>query len=245
MDAKFAVRSAAIKWGDPSGYRLCWMYQNRNEESRITPNRVITDIVFDVGKVLVDYDPNWIISQVLKSTEQFSEADGDLMIEHLFYAPIWQEMDAGRCEDEAVSELCAALGNRYRPLIERCLIDYVNYLSVIEPVKTVFRQLTQKYPVYLLSNFQDRPFDRLVSRYPFLQLATGWTVSGKVKQMKPDPSIYQTLMSTYGLIPETTIFIDDLSENIATAIQLGMHGIVFESPNQLTNALHRAGISWT
>ncbi|MGE4169697.1 MAG: HAD family hydrolase [Candidatus Margulisiibacteriota bacterium] len=190
-------------------------------------------IVFDIGKVLFGYRPEYILSQLLPDTPH-----ADIFLQRLFYHQLWQDLDRGDLsQDEAIDRLCEAHPD-LRAGFSRILNDFVYHLEPIEDTHKLFLELHELgYPLYFLSNFQDKPFDKLIEAYPFMQKATGAIVSAKVNRMKPEPDIYRALIQTYDLNPEFTVFIDDLKENIAEAKNHGLHGIVYETSGQVRGDL--------
>jgi len=102
------------------------------------------------------------------------------------------------------------------------------HLDVIEESRDLFLELSERYPVYILSNFQDGPFDKLVGANSFMRKARGMVVSGKVNMMKPELGIYRYLLDTYDLVAGECFFIDDLVENIEACWEVGMKGVVFD-----------------
>jgi HAD superfamily hydrolase (TIGR01509 family) len=69
-------------------------------------------------------------------------------------------------------------------------------------------------------------------------------ISAVEKMVKPEPDIYRLLMERYGLVAEECIFLDDRADNIETARQLGMAGIVFQDYEQAKKELEYAGVSF-
>ncbi len=187
-------------------------------------------VVFDIGNVLFGYDPKKIIEALVPSSPFKA-----FYLNELFLSDRWQRLDRGdiTCH-EVVKELAALSDNADQVSQEvRLLIDYfVDHLDLIPEIQTLFETLSKQYPIYILSNFQDKPFDRLEILYPFLKLATGKIVSAKVGCKKPEPRIYDLLLSTFQLNPSETLFIDDLEDNIAAAEKKGIVGIPFKSPQQ-------------
>ena len=79
----------------------------------------------------------------------------------------------------------------------------------------------------MLSNFNKRL--RYEQHYiPALKYFDALVISGEIKAAKPDKEIYEYLLSTYDLIPEECIFIDDNPANIEMANSLGIHGYLFD-----------------
>ncbi|NBV42676.1 HAD family hydrolase, partial [bacterium] len=124
----------------------------------------------------------------------------------------------------------------------RIIEEFPDHLEPIDDAIEMFKVLARQYPVYILSNFQDSPFDRLVVRHPFLREARGTVVSAKVNMMKPEPDIYHHLIGHYNLTPQETVFIDDRPENIEAAAMFGINGILFQDPAQVRRELIKLGI---
>jgi 2-haloacid dehalogenase len=108
----------------------------------------------------------------------------------------------------------------------------------IEGTVQILSQLKEKgYRLYALSNWSAELFPQSKDDFPFLQWFDDILLSGEVQLTKPDPRIYQLLLSKYGLKPEQVLFIDDRQANVQAALQLGIDSIVFESPEQLEQQL--------
>lgn len=200
----------------------------------------VTDIVFDVGNVLFAYDPSKIIRNVVGNTPYH-----DAILQHLFLSPAWQAMDRGDATIESVVQSLAqnqtlpesALSHFYT--LER---QFHAHLDPITDMIRLFERVAQTHRVWVLSNFQDAPFDRLVALYPFLNRAKGWVVSAKVNRMKPEPEIYQYLINVAQMNPNQAVFIDDLPGNIAAATDLGLNGILYQSAEQVYQSLDHLGV---
>ena len=99
----------------------------------------------------------------------------------------------------------------------------------------------QGYKVYLLSNYGKTSFEaaRDNQRLSFLPLVDGAVISYEVQIVKPEPGIYEALLTKYGLKAEECLFLDDRADNIEAAKQLGFHGIVVESYSQAVTELDK------
>ncbi len=202
----------------------------------------IRNIVFDVGRVLFQYEPEKIIDKLLPGTpHKAHHLDG------LFNSPVWGQLDAGSISmEDAKAQLHRDVQGHAEKHAEMCVLleQFTDHLDLIEGTLEIFLSLyTQGYPLYILSNFQTHGFDRLFRNYPFFKLATGMVVSGKVQLVKPDVAIYHHLLTTHTLTPQETLFIDDLAENIAACRAVGMKGIVFTSPQALAQELEQYRIA--
>jgi putative hydrolase of the HAD superfamily len=202
---------------------------------------MIKNVVFDVGRVLVGYNPQKILDGIVPDSVYHSVYQA-----HLFDAEIWQLMDRGVVSHDEAIELLSHHGDHDPVYIEgmrRLLGEFSHHLEILPESRQLFMDVKKKYPVYILSNFQADPFDQLVDLHPFMQSADGMVVSAKVKMMKPDKEIYHHLLETHELVPQETVFIDDLHENIVACEAVNMHGIVFKSAAQARrDLLERFGV---
>lgn len=95
------------------------------------------------------------------------------------------------------------------------------------------------HSLYILSNWDARSFELLKETFPHLfDLFDGIVISGQVGLLKPDPAIYQHLLTTYNLDPKDCIFIDDQLTNVQTAQKLGIHGIHHVKKKNLWQTSH-------
>lgn len=152
----------------------------------------------------------------------------------------WNEQqDAGRTLEEAT-----------RMLISK-FPDHANEISAyygrwtemlngpIEGTVRILRELidSEKYRILALTNWSAETFPIALERYEFLTWFEGIVVSGIEKCKKPETKIYNILLDRYGLAAEECIFIDDNPKNIATANSMGIKGIQFTSPENLSTSL--------
>ena len=97
--------------------------------------------------------------------------------------------------------------------------------------------------VYILSNYGKKTFELTKdTALDFLPLTDGAIFSYTVKQIKPDIEIYETLLNQYQLKPEECVFIDDRMENIEGAKKAGIHGICFETIEQVKEDLKKYNV---
>ena len=97
-------------------------------------------------------------------------------------------------------------------------------------------------PLYALTNWSHETFPLARQRFRFMEAFLGIVVSGEERLIKPDPAIFQRLLSRYGLDPARTVYIDDAPRNVAAAARLGMHALHFRDPATLRDELCRAGL---
>jgi len=200
---------------------------------------MIKNIVFDVGNVLFAYNPHYIADAVLTDSTH-----RNVYLKHLLLHDFWHEMDRGdRDWKDAVNHV---LPHHPEPEkaerdVYRLVHEFHFHLTKMDTCSQ-FEIIQKKYPTYILSNFQDKPFESLEIQYPHLNSVEGKIVSARVNLKKPEPEIYTYLLDTYKLNPTETVFIDDLKENITAAENLGIKGIHFTSPQALKRQLQELGV---
>ena len=184
---------------------------------------MISYFVFDIGNVLFHYDPRYILRQLFGKVDSF-------YLDYFIDSDLWQQLDRGDIKisdvDLFLKEFYLVSSDQARDIL-RIEKEFVCFLKPIREMILWFHFLKARYPVYILSNFQNQPFDRLCGLYPFLNEAEGMIVSSKVGYNKPEPEIYHCLFSQYGLDPQEGFFIDDREENIDMAKQLYLEGHCF------------------
>jgi len=186
---------------------------------------MIKNVVFDIGRVLFDYQPKDVVAALLPNRK-----DQSFFVDHFHNAPVWQQLDEGVITPNEAAHVVSDLHkNTVCSEIIYLIENFHLHLPPIEPMIHLYHALLETHQVYLLTNFQDEPFDRLCNEYPFLTEAKGYVVSAREKWLKPDPQIYRILLQRYGLIAEETLFIDDKPENINAAEALGLYGVCHQS----------------
>lgn len=199
-----------------------------------TPHPQARTVVFDIGGVLLDWNPRYLFRQLFAGDEQAMEYFLTHVCSHT-----WNLMqDAGRPFSDAVSELSARFPD-HAAFIEAYDKRWEEMVSgAIEESVTIFETLLSRgVPVYAITNFSAEKFELCLNRFTFLRRFHGTVVSGAVRLIKPDPAIYLRLLQDHDLSAGECVFIDDQPNNVRGAQAVGMHGIHFQSPAQLQNAL--------
>lgn len=179
------------------------------------------NIIFDLGGVLFHWNPQ-------KTVEKIQEEDPAFPSHEIIEIPaseIWKQLDAGLLSLEQVVDALSLQFSRAH--VETFLAHSLANLVPIElGVSILNRVQAGGYPTYILSNISEDFLRFLTPRNPFLQSFNGAVFSYEVQSLKPDKRIYEELFARYQLDPGSCLFIDDLPQNIATAQELGMSGIV-------------------
>lgn len=187
---------------------------------------MIKNIIFDLGDVLVDFDPLRVMREM-----GLDEAGVESVAEHTVFGPHWKELDRGVLDkSEVFGKMISEAPAEYKASVS----DFLNN-QVLKTVKSFdyarkwVGSLKEKgLKIYLLTNYPEWMFDyHYKNVFTFTDFVDGKVVSGVVKLIKPDEGIYKTLLEKYNLTAEECIFIDDRSENVEAANKLGIKGICF------------------
>ncbi len=200
----------------------------------------IRHIVFDIGKVLVHYDPE------LAYLDLIPDASERRRFLDTVCTSAWNlEQDRGRSWREAEALLIGRHPDR-RDHIEafrrnwRRMVPYAYEDSV-----AIFRGLIAAgHDVTMLTNFAPDTFREAQSAYPFLTESRGVTVSGEVKMLKPDREIYEHHAASFGLDPAATLFIDDMATNAEGVKTAGWQAVHFTGAPALAHALRERGLAF-
>jgi 2-haloacid dehalogenase len=199
----------------------------------------ITTIIFDLGGVLIDWDPRYVYQHIFEDEEKM----------HWFLQNIctsdWNEQqDAGRSLREGTEEL-VVLHPGHEMEIRTYYERWEDMLGgAFDETVAILRALKEnkKYKVYALTNWSAETFPVALKRYDFLHWFDGIVVSGAEKTRKPFAEIYSILLDRFKVDPAEAIFIDDNLRNIEGAEAMGLTGIHFQTPPQLFQRLKEKNI---
>jgi putative hydrolase of the HAD superfamily len=199
---------------------------------------MIKNVVFDIGRVLLDYQPVKFLQNIGLKMEE-----GRYLNEIIFKNDIWLQLDRGMITLDEAIEAYTVLAPLHKEKISQIMHTWPQMLTLIEGTSELLSELTAKgYAVYLLSNFQEDGFKQIYDKYSFVKEAHGSVISYEIMLLKPEKEIYLHLLEKYKLMPEETVFIDDMKENVDAAKALGIQGIIFESAQKTRSVLGTMGI---
>ena len=198
----------------------------------------ITSVVFDIGGVLIDWNPRHLFRKVFENEEEME----------WFLANVctyeWNvQQDGGKLFSVATAEL----QQKFPEYSDKIALYYGRWEEMLdgEIIGTVeiFRRLKSAgMPLYALSNWSHEAFPVAYNRYGFMKEFDGLVVSGYEKLLKPDHAIYRVLMDRYSINPAESVYIDDNKPNAIAATELGFNAIHFSSPDQLRGELSLLGL---
>ncbi|WP_368669557.1 HAD family hydrolase [Roseibium sp. RKSG952] len=196
------------------------------------------NVIFDIGNVLIEWNPELLYRKLLPDPAK----------RHAFLRDVctmdWNiQQDLGRSWAEAVAALSrehpdktgliAAYSDRWQEMVPGEIPGSVGILETL-------RQ--SGVPLYAITNFSSEKFAETEVRFPFLKTHfLDVVVSAHERLVKPDPRIYEVLLSRNGLTAEDCVFIDDSLPNVNAARTLGMAAIHFQTAEDLRRDLQEMG----
>jgi 2-haloacid dehalogenase len=196
-------------------------------------------IVFDLGGVLIDWNPRYLYRKLFADDETAMEK---------FLAEVcnsdWNvQQDKGRPFADAVAEL-AAQHPAHEPMIRAFFERWPEMVSgAIEGTVAILHELrAARHPLYALSNWSAETYPHARKRFDFFEHFDHIVISGQIRMIKPDREIFDHLLAQTSRRAEECLFIDDSGLNIHAARALGFDAIHFTSPAQLRRELGARGI---
>ena len=198
----------------------------------------IRHIVYDIGKVLIHYDPDLPFSRIIPDP-----VERRWFFENVCTSDWNIEQDRGRSWEEAEALLIAdhpghennirAFRRHWHEMVPH---HYEDSVALMESLVDAGHDVT------MLSNWASDTFREARGRFGFLGKPRGVTVSGDVGLIKPDRRIYDLHVETFGLDPKASLFIDDSQKNVDAAIDAGWQAVLFTNAKTLEADLERLGV---
>jgi 2-haloacid dehalogenase len=200
--------------------------------------RPITAIVFDIGGVLLDWNPRYLYRKLFDN-----EQDMERFLSEVCTLEWHDAHDRGKAIDVSCAELATthpayseqiyAWGRRSEEMVHGPIPETVEILLELKDANV---------PCYALTNMEVETYPRRVERFPFLRWFEGTVVSGFEGLAKPDVEIFELLLERFVLTAESTLLVDDSPRNVQAALDLGMQAVRFRSAAQLREVLVEAGV---
>jgi 2-haloacid dehalogenase len=199
----------------------------------------IRAIVFDLGGVLLDWNPRYLYRRLF---------DGDDAAMERFLAEVctmeWHHAhDLGVPPERTCTELARAHPDQAELIWAWARNSEEMVAGPIEGTVELLSELKDAgVPCYALTNMERETYPLRRERYEFMRWFDGTVVSAFEGIAKPDAAIFELLLARFGLDRETTVLIDDSPANVRAARSVGMQAIEFESPERLRRWLADAGV---
>ncbi|MBQ9301939.1 HAD family phosphatase [Butyrivibrio sp.] len=214
--------------------------KKHDKYGNVIPDGEIDTVVFDIGNVLTDFA--WDKFLVFKGYD-------DKMVERIakatVYSDDWVEYDKGNLTNEEIIARFVENDPEIRSEIEDSFKNIDGIILKREKTIPWIRALKAAgYKVLYLSNFSKQALEGCPDAMAFLDETDGGILSFREHVVKPDPAIYNLLVSRYNLTPSKTVFIDDTPVNIEAAQNLGWKGIIYRDYNQVVDELATLGVKF-
>lgn len=188
------------------------------------------NIIFDLGKVLINWD--------IKSFAQSYTKDPKLqnhIITSIFNHEDWHTLDEGTItEEEAVLRFSKRVGIEKRE-IEKIIKEARKIMTLKEDTYDELLRLKKSYKLYCLSNMSIGSWEVILKTHDFYKHFDDIIISAQEKVRKPNVKIFTRALKKFNIKPEETVFIDDLNDNISAAESIGIKGILFDESEKCWN----------
>lgn len=196
-------------------------------------NAEIRNYIFDLGKVLVHYDPLFMTSAYISDPN-----DAQLVSSVIFDRLYWDPLDDGTITDEALKMASHdRLPPHLRDLADAAYDNWFFHLPFIEGMPELVADIKKSgAKVYLLSNVSigfAEQYHRVPQFVDLFSRFDGLVFSGPLGIIKPNAEIFHHLLNRYDLQADECIFIDDNEKNIAGAESVGIHGYLFDGDAEM------------
>ena len=194
-------------------------------------------VIFDLGNVLIRWDPRLLYRQLLPADEV------DAFLTEVDFAAWNHAQDLGRPFAEGIEELAAKHPHR-RDLIEAYPARFPESLD--GPIQGTVDLLQELHVAGIrliaLTNWSAETFPHARATFEFLTLFEAVVVSGEEGVGKPDPAVFDLVLGRHRLDPQRTVFVDDAPRNVAAAAAAGVLAVHFTSPDELRADLRALGL---
>jgi 2-haloacid dehalogenase len=208
---------------------------NQAQQIAVTP---INAVVFDVGGVLIDWDPRYLYRKIIPE-----EATMERFLAEVC-TPDWHaQHDVGASYEDTIPALVAA--NPEWEVEVRAWTDRFTemYGGAFDGTVALLRNLHEReMPLFASTNWGAESWAAITARYEFFGWFDGALVSGEVGIANPDPAFFDLLIETCSLEPSMTLYIEDNLTNLRAAAHKGFVTHAFVSPQALAADLRQRGL---
>jgi FMN phosphatase YigB (HAD superfamily) len=183
---------------------------------------MIKNIVFDLGNVLISFNPSEFLDK-----KNYPENIKTRILSDIFQSKEWKTLDNGDINTREAIESIASHSSLKKEEISLIFKLRTELIYPINENVSLLPELKKRgLKLYFLSNFPGDIFEEIRSGYYFFKYFDGGIISAEVNLSKPDTRIYRGLIDKYSLIPEESLFIDDIEVNVMAAEETGMKGFI-------------------
>jgi 2-haloacid dehalogenase len=199
----------------------------------LSPDRKVTAVVFDVGGVLLDWNPRHLYRKLIPDPAEMEWFLSTVC------TPEWHDAHDRGTNMQAS---CAALARQW-PAHAALIMAWCKRSEdmiggpIPDGVRLLRRVIDSGLPCYALTNMEAETYPLRRTRYDFLGWFEVTVVSGLEGIAKPDREIYELLLERFSLDPASTLFVDDSPVNVAGAARAGMDAVLYTVPGPVLSRL--------
>ena len=199
---------------------------------------MIKNIIFDLGNVLLKFQPSEFLLRFTNDVEYV-----DQFVPKIFRSSLWMELDRGTISIEDAKNKFVS---QYPKEEEFLTLFFSHWMEMLTPINKNIEILKEiralGYKTYILSNYIKEAYTFIEKKYEIFTLFDGQIISGFEKTIKPEKAIYLELLNRYRLIPEESLFIDDVLFYLKPAKKIGMKTIWNKPETDLREELRKFDI---
>ncbi len=201
--------------------------------------REIDAVVFDLGGVLLDWNPRYLYGQLFDDPAEMGDflariCTSDWHRAHDLGVDTTTSCERLAREHPRYADLIMAWAHRGEEMVRGQIDGTVEILAELR---------SGGLPCFALSNMEPDRYVLRRDRFPFMRWFDGAVISGIEGVAKPDRQIFEILLERHDLAPGRTAFIDDSPGNVAAAQDLGIAALRFSSPEHLRRDLRGLGLA--
>jgi HAD superfamily hydrolase (TIGR01509 family) len=195
-------------------------------------------VVFDLGKVLVDFDYGIAAKRFAARGRKTPQEIRDF-IDH---SPLLYRFETGlMSKEEFYAAICAESG--FTGTQEEFSEIFADIFSPIDEMIAMQATLRQRgVPTYIFSNTNEIAVRWIKQRFPFFAHFTGYVYSYEHGAMKPHEKIYKVVEQMTGRSGQEIVYLDDRAENVAGGAARGWHAILHQDPRDSRARLQAFGL---
>ncbi|MEI6048316.1 MAG: HAD family phosphatase [Bacteroidota bacterium] len=197
---------------------------------------MIKNIVFDLGNVLISFRPSEYFDK-----KNYSENIKALILSDIFGSKEWLMLDNGEITTAEAIDAIASKSSLKKEEIAHIFNLRTELMFPLDENVRLLPELKKRgFRLYFLSNFPMDIFEEIRTGYFFFKYFDGGIISSEAKFSKPDSRIYEILLEKYLLVPDESLFIDDLEINVKAAKSVGMKGLVTFGSTEISKEIEIA-----
>jgi HAD superfamily hydrolase (TIGR01509 family) len=195
-------------------------------------------VVFDLGKVLLDFDYAIAVRRILPR----ATASPDQVQRFVAESPWFREYETGLMTTEQFfNAVRSAIG--FKGDLAEFDRYFTDIFTPIPPMVSLHEEVRSRgFPTYIFSNTNELSARHISRRFPFYSKFTGHVLSFEHRAMKPNPQLYEVVERLAGLHGPRLVYVDDRPENVEAGLRRGWRAFLHESPQKTRAQLARAGV---